>query len=169
MTEDPTRATARPDHPRFGQVGPADPREDPATRPAMLPADLRAGGPTTPVPYEPDGHDSESDSERPTVRTPVPDRTTGDGPDKPTTGLPHSRSGGLWTGLILSAIVLVFLLIFILQNNEPVRIDFLAASGTLPTGVALLFAAVAGLLLVAIPGGLRILQLRRAAKRGSRS
>jgi uncharacterized integral membrane protein len=47
-----------------------------------------------------------------------------------------------------------------------VQINFLAASGTLPTGVALLLAAIAGLLLVAIPGGLRILQLRRAARRG---
>jgi uncharacterized integral membrane protein len=34
-----------------------------------------------------------------------------------------------------------------------------------PTGVALLFAAIAGLLLVAIPGTARILQLRRAAVR----
>ena len=64
--------------------------------------------------------------------------------------------------------MLIFLLIFILQNNVPVQINFLGASGTLPTGVALLFAAVAGLLLVAIPGGLRIMQLRRAARRGSR-
>ena len=72
----------------------------------------------------------------------------------------------LWVGAIPPAIVLIFLLIFILQNNVPVQINFLGVSGTLPTGVALLFAAIAGLLLVAIPGGLRILQLRRAARRG---
>ncbi len=81
----------------------------------------------------------------------------------------RSRSGVLWTGVILSAIVLIFLLIFIVQNNEPVQITFLGASGTLPTGVALLFAAIAGLLLVAIPGGLRIMQLRRAARRTPRA
>jgi lipopolysaccharide assembly protein A len=75
------------------------------------------------------------------------------------------RSGAVWTGLILSALVLVILLVFVLQNGEPARIDFLVWSGTLPTGVALLFAAVAGLLLVAIPGTVRILQLRRAAAR----
>jgi uncharacterized integral membrane protein len=80
----------------------------------------------------------------------------------------RTRTGGLWVGLILSALVLVFLLVFILQNNVPVEINFLGASGTLPTGVALLFAAIAGLLLVAIPGGLRILQLRRAARAGAR-
>jgi uncharacterized integral membrane protein len=71
----------------------------------------------------------------------------------------------LWTGLILSALVLLVLLIFILQNSTPVQISFLGVSGTLPVGVALLLAAIAGLLLVAIPGGLRILQLRRAARR----
>ncbi|HZG90337.1 MAG TPA: lipopolysaccharide assembly protein LapA domain-containing protein [Pseudonocardia sp.] len=167
MTEDPTRATARPDHPRYGQVGPADPRADPVTRPAMLPADPGLGPPTAPVPHGPVGGDAPA-SERPTVRTPVPDRTTGGGPDRRMAGVSHTRTGWLWTGLILSAIVLVFLLIFILQNGELVRIDFLAASGTLPTGVALLFAAIAGLLLVAIPGGLRILQLRRVARRSRR-
>lgn len=78
---------------------------------------------------------------------------------------PGSRTGGLWVGLILSAIVLLFLLIFILQNRHAVQINFLAWTGTLPTGVALLFAAIAGLLLVAIPGTVRILQLRRAAVR----
>jgi uncharacterized integral membrane protein len=38
----------------------------------------------------------------------------------------------------------------------------------LPSGVALLLAAIAGVLLGAIPGSLRILQLRRAARRGAR-
>jgi uncharacterized integral membrane protein len=77
----------------------------------------------------------------------------------------RTRTGGVWAGVVLSAAVLVFLLVFILQNREVVRIDFLGFSGALPTGVALLFAAIAGLLLVAIPGGVRILQLRRAARR----
>jgi uncharacterized integral membrane protein len=80
----------------------------------------------------------------------------------------HSRSGGLWVGLILSALVLLLLLVFILQNDNPVQISFFALEGVLPTGVALLLAAIAGILLVAIPGSLRILQLRRAARRGAR-
>jgi lipopolysaccharide assembly protein A len=78
---------------------------------------------------------------------------------------PRSRTGGLWIGMILSAVVLVFLLIFVVQNTAPALINFLGWTGSLPTGVALLFAAVAGVLLVAIPGSLRILQLRRAARR----
>ncbi|GAA4710830.1 hypothetical protein GCM10023215_61020 [Pseudonocardia yuanmonensis] len=75
----------------------------------------------------------------------------------------------MWVGLVLSAIVLLFLLVFILQNLNPVQIHFLGATGTLPTGVALLFAAIAGVLLVAIPGSARIVQLRRAAKKGRRA
>lgn len=142
MTEDPTRATARPagtELPTHGSVGPADPHADPATDPGLRPA-------TVPPTTEP-----------PTVPTP-----------RGTVAVGHSRAGGLWTGLILSAIVLIFLLVFILQNGAYITINFLAFSGSLPAGVALLLAAVAGLLLVAIPGGLRILQLRRAARRGGR-
>jgi hypothetical protein len=55
--------------------------------------------------------------------------------------------------------------VFILQNGAPVQISFFALEGTLPVGVALLLAAIAGILLVAIPGSVRILQLRRAARR----
>ncbi|MCO1654669.1 LapA family protein [Pseudonocardia humida] len=85
-------------------------------------------------------------------------------------GPPPGRAvGAVWVGSILAAVVLVLLLVFILQNRESTRIDFLSWSGTLPTGIALLFAAVAGVLLVAIPGSARILQLRRAARRASRS
>jgi lipopolysaccharide assembly protein A len=77
----------------------------------------------------------------------------------------RSRTSGLWIGMILSALVLIFLLIFILQNRDLARITFLGWSGALPTGVALLFAAIAGVLLVAVPGSVRILQLRGAAAR----
>jgi len=52
---------------------------------------------------------------------------------------------------VLSALVLIILLIFILQHPDPVRIGFFGWDGTLPTGVALLFAAMAGVLLVAAP------------------
>jgi uncharacterized integral membrane protein len=104
----------------------------------------------------------------------IPDETT-TGPT-PTPAPPAHRSkpvgrtriSGLWVGLILSTLVLIFLLIFILQNLNLVEIHFLGAVGTLPTGVAMLFAAVAGILLVAIPGSARILQLRRAARKGAR-
>jgi uncharacterized integral membrane protein len=86
-------------------------------------------------------------------------------PGEPSVRIKGTRVSGLWVGLTVSAVVLLFLLIFILQNNVPTPIRFLGAEGTLPVGVALLMAAVLGVLLVAIPGYLRILQLRRAARK----
>jgi uncharacterized integral membrane protein len=152
MSDDPTRAMPRdPQTPRHGSVGPADPTADPATHPSLVP--VTPGGPP---------------AESPTVPTPGIPTGTGEPEPRPVEA-ERSRSGVLWTGVILSAIVLIFLLVFILQNNVPVQVNFLGLSGTLPTGVALLFAAVAGLLLGAIPGSLRILQLRRAARRGART
>jgi len=110
----------------------------------------------------------------PPGQAPNPDATVAVPTDRPSApprsprpaGAGHTRTGGMWVGLVLSAIVLLFLLIFILQNLDPVQIHFLGAVGTLPTGVALLLAAIAGVLLVAIPGSARIVQLRRAAKKG---
>ncbi|OLT11237.1 hypothetical protein BJF78_27415 [Pseudonocardia sp. CNS-139] len=122
------------------------------TQPAMRPPSEVAVPdlPTVPTP-----------GDQPTVPVPTPRGA----PDHSVT---RSRTGILWTGLILSALVLLFLLIFILQNMHPVQVNFLAATGTLPTGVALLLASIGGILLVALPGGLRILQLRRVARRSSR-
>ena len=100
---------------------------------------------------------------------PTPTRTARPTPaSRPTATLKRTRTGGLWVGLTLGAVVLVLLLVFILQNLAQVQIYFFWANGQLPLGVALLLAAVAGVLLVAIPGYGRILQLRRAARRGRR-
>ena len=99
---------------------------------------------------------------------------TGGPADGTPTGAPapgkvrRSRTGVVWVGLIFAALVLLFLLVFILQNDAPVQISFFALEGVLPSGVALLLAAIAGILLGAIPGSLRIFQLRRAARRGPR-
>ena len=67
--------------------------------------------------------------------------------------------------LMAGVIVLALLLVFILENTQRVKISFFGASGHLPLGVALLIAAVAGALLVGIVASVRIVQLRRRAKR----
>ena len=77
----------------------------------------------------------------------------------------RTRIGGIWVAVIIAAWVLVFLLIFVLQNPDRVKVFFLGAAGTLPLGVAMLFAAIAGALLVALIGSARILQLRHTARR----
>jgi uncharacterized integral membrane protein len=76
--------------------------------------------------------------------------------------------GGLWVAAVLSAIVLLLLLIFILENGQRVSISYFGAHGHMPLGVALLLAAVLGILLVVIPGTWRIMQLRITAHRHRR-
>jgi lipopolysaccharide assembly protein A len=80
----------------------------------------------------------------------------------------RTRIGGAWLAFALFALVLLFLLIFILQNGNKVEISYLGLHGHLPLGVALLLAAVLGVVLVVIPGTGRILQLRATARRHRR-
>ncbi len=77
----------------------------------------------------------------------------------------RTRMGAVWFAAASFAVILVLLLIFILQNGRTVQISYLGAHGRLPLGVALLLAAVLGILLVVIPGAARIIQLRILARR----
>jgi uncharacterized integral membrane protein len=60
------------------------------------------------------------------------------------------------------------LIIFILQNPTRVEVNYLGYSGSLPLGMALLIAAVAGGVLVAVAGVTRVTQLRVNARRKRR-
>ncbi len=77
----------------------------------------------------------------------------------------RSRMGGLWVAAVTFALVLLLLMIFVLQNGQSVQVSFLGAHGSLPMGVALLLAAIFGVLLVALPGSARIMQLRIRGRR----
>jgi uncharacterized integral membrane protein len=77
-------------------------------------------------------------------------------------------SSALWVGLIGAALVLILLLIFIVQNSADVTVHYLGLHGRVPIAVALLLSAIAGLLLIAIPGTARIVQLRKAVRNNAR-
>ncbi|MEU5694966.1 lipopolysaccharide assembly protein LapA domain-containing protein [Actinosynnema sp. NPDC020468] len=111
--------------------------DPPTSPPAVAPEPRAPGAPTTP--------DASS--------TPAKVRF------KPT------RISGTWVAVLASIVVLVFLLVFILQNLTDATVHFLGGAATLPLGVALLFGAIAGAILVALVGAARIMQLRRQAKR----
>jgi uncharacterized integral membrane protein len=83
-------------------------------------------------------------------------------PSRPPTA--PTRISATWVAVIVSALVLVLLLIFILQNRESVEVSYFTADGTMPLGVALLLAAVGGILLAGLVASLRIWQLRRRLK-----
>jgi lipopolysaccharide assembly protein A len=86
----------------------------------------------------------------------------------PTHRVRRTRTGGVWVAAALFALILLLLLIFILENGRRVAISYFGAHGHLPLGVALLLAAVIGVLLVVIPGTGRIIQLRAVARRHRR-
>ncbi|WP_426514800.1 LapA family protein [Dactylosporangium sp. McL0621] len=102
------------------------------------------------IPQPTNGYDSRADL---TASTPRRTRT------------PHSRVGEVWVAAVLFALILLLLLIFLLQNGQPAKVSFFGAHGQLPMGVALLLAAVFGILLVALPGTARIVQLRLLSRR----
>lgn len=68
-------------------------------------------------------------------------------------------SGFMWTALVLGLLILILLLVFILQNNVPAEFRYLGWDFGLPLGVAMLFAAVAGALIMGLVGSVRLLRL----------
>jgi len=125
-----------------------------------MPGDLdRPGDSTdagTPSVKEPDA-DSRPDADLtspPVSRTPTP--------------LPRAKkrsiSRAAWFALILGAFALIFLLIFVLQNNVPTQFTFGPWTFTMPLGVAMLFAAIAGALVTAMVGTARMFVLGRSVR-----
>ncbi len=76
-----------------------------------------------------------------------------------------SAVSGIWFGLIGTALFLVLLVIFVAQNSHRVSIHFLGWHGQFSLALTVLLSAVIGVLLLAIPGTARILQLRRALRK----
>ena len=150
----------------FGKSGKKPPSAEAVPAPASAAAPAAEPGasqpptqPAPPMPPEPPIPPGD-------VAPPAPEATR-PSPGTPTPEPPHrTRVSGLWVSLILAALVLILLLVFIIENSSRVDIAFLGFHGHLPLGVALLLAAVSGMLLLAIPGTGRILQLRRQVRRG---
>jgi lipopolysaccharide assembly protein A len=80
----------------------------------------------------------------------------------------RTRTSGIWVAVAFFAVILLLLLIFVLQNGTQVNVSYLGMHGHLPLGVALLLAAVCGVLLVVLAGAARISQLRATARRHRR-
>ncbi|WP_431969465.1 LapA family protein [Nocardia sp. bgisy134] len=75
-----------------------------------------------------------------------------------------SRTGYAWVGLVVGTLIMIVLLIFILQNLETIQVSLFFWEFHLPIGVAVLLSVICGALVMALVGGMRIIQLRRAAK-----
>ena len=119
------------------------------------PSPAKTGGPSDHVPSERTASDG------------VPHRTRAHGLTE-RGRVRRTRASGTWVALIVAAVLVVLMLIFLAQNTQRVAINFLWLNGRFPLGIALLFAAVAGVLMVALPGAVRIVQLRRALRKNQK-
>ncbi|GAA4529896.1 lipopolysaccharide assembly protein LapA domain-containing protein [Brachybacterium paraconglomeratum] len=104
-------------------------------------------------------------SERPTTGRRAAERPSTPGPAAPETATDPEpvgaggKTAGMWIGLILGAIILVLLLIFVIQNNVTAGFQYFGAQFDLPLGVAMLLAAIAGALVMALVGSMRMVQM----------
>jgi uncharacterized integral membrane protein len=80
-------------------------------------------------------------------------------------GRRRSISRAAWLALVVGVVVLIFMLIFILQNNVATAFTFLSWTFSVPLGVAVLFAAIAGALITAMVGTVRMIVLGRSVRR----
>ncbi|HZR52357.1 MAG TPA: lipopolysaccharide assembly protein LapA domain-containing protein, partial [Streptosporangiaceae bacterium] len=93
----------------------------------------------------------------------APPTQPGQPAQRPARVVHRTRISGLWIAIGCFAIIVIFLLIFILQNDQHVDISYLGFHARMQVGIALLFAAIGGILLTVLAGTARILQLRTAA------
>lgn len=93
----------------------------------------------------------------------VPEQTPA--PDPIPEHVHRTRIGGLWVAIGCFAVIVVLLLVFILQNDQHVDVSYLGFHARMHLGIALLCAAILGILLTVLAGTARILQLRAVAKR----
>lgn len=73
----------------------------------------------------------------------------------------RTRTGAVWFGICVGALVLVALVVFMLQNTAPVEVAFLGMTGTAPLAMVLLIAGLGVGIVALVVGALRIGQLRR--------
>jgi uncharacterized integral membrane protein len=76
-----------------------------------------------------------------------------------------TRTGRVWVGVCVAALITVALIIFMIQNTHTVQVTFLGMTGSTSLALMLLIAAVGGILLTLILGSARILQLRHAVRK----
>lgn len=76
-----------------------------------------------------------------------------------------SKTTAIWVALILGAIILILLLIFVIQNSTRSQFEYFAWTFQLPLGVAMLLAAIAGALVMALVGSVRMIQMSMQLRR----
>ncbi|MDK4293938.1 LapA family protein [Corynebacterium accolens] len=76
-----------------------------------------------------------------------------------------SFAASTWAALIVGFLLLIVLIIFIMQNQQEVPMNFLGWSGQFPAGIAYLMFTIGGALIMALVGVWRMLELRRQLRK----
>jgi len=129
--------------------------------PPPPPSTTPEGAQSNPVPPEPRVETTQPATEPEPARSPTGAGLDSRGRVRPT------RISGLWIGLITAAIFGILLIVFIAQNSRSVPLHFFGWRGQFSLALTILVSAAIGLLLVAIPGTIRILQLRSALRKNA--
>ncbi len=79
-----------------------------------------------------------------------------------------SLAASTWVALIVGFLLLILLIVFIMQNQQSVELNFFTWTGQFPAGIAFLIFAIAGALIMALVGGWRMFELRRQVKKAQR-
>lgn len=128
----------------------------------------RASGTTASAPVEAtSGFRMAQPGEQPTAQAALADPQADANQQEAASGaaIPSTRTSAAWTAAVFGIIFLVAVVIFIVENSQPVVIKFVGASGKLPLAAGLLAAALAGAIVVLLLGAARILQLRMLSKK----
>ncbi|MBW8079200.1 MAG: DUF1049 domain-containing protein [Gallionella sp.] len=78
-----------------------------------------------------------------------------------------TRASRVWVRVLPAMVLLAVIVVFVFQNLQHTKVNFVTASGSVPIAIALLVAAGLGGLLVLAVGSIRIMQLRGAVRRAS--
>ncbi|MEO2095741.1 MAG: lipopolysaccharide assembly protein LapA domain-containing protein [Brachybacterium sp.] len=143
-------------------TAPDDPTRTPGTGDApRADAPRPDAAPDAPAPHREDADATAPRDTAPTGRRaaerPAAQESVSPSADVPTSG--GGKTATTWIALILGAIVLVLLLIFVIQNNVSAGFQYFGAEFDLPLGVAMLLAAIAGALVMALVGSVRMIQM----------
>lgn len=143
-------------------VRPGGPRPEPHER---LPREDLSATPARRPDRVPSGADAASP--RPGTAPVTGQQPAAAPPTDPALDQPKKRgvSGTVWAALILGVIILILLLVFIIQNNVSTGFHYMAWEFSLPLGVAILLAAIAGALVMALVGSVRMFTLGHRVRR----
>lgn len=76
-----------------------------------------------------------------------------------------SVANSTWIALIIGLLILILLIVFIMQNQQQIELNLFAWSFHFPAGIGYLITAIAGGLIVAMVGMVRMIELSRQVRK----